>query len=74
MIVLSRKRIGIILTSIFIAVFAFSFNTADISDQNVETKENREIVQTATTPVSGKVVVLDAGHGVPDEGIFWLTL
>ena len=34
------------------------------------TKKNREIgdaVQVTTLPVSGKVVILDAGHGTPDE-------
>lgn len=34
------------------------------------TKKKREIgeaVQVTTLPVSGKVVVLDAGHGTPDE-------
>ena len=33
-------------------------------------KKNREIgdaVQVATLPVSEKVVILDAGHGTPDE-------
>lgn len=33
-------------------------------------KKNREIgeaVQVTTLPVSGKVVILDAGHGTPDE-------
>ena len=74
MIVLSRKRLGILLTSIFIAVFAFSFKTADNSVQDGKTKENMQAIQTTTTPVSGKVVVLDAGHGVPDEGIYLLTL
>ena len=68
MIVLSRKRMNIVLTSIFIAVFTFSFRIAGNTEKEGNTKENVEIVQTATTPVSGKVVVLDAGHGVPDEG------
>ena len=34
------------------------------------TRKNREIgeaVQVTTLPVSGKVVILDAGHGTPDE-------
>lgn len=34
------------------------------------TKKNREIgdaVQVTTLPASGKVVILDAGHGTPDE-------
>ena len=33
------------------------------------TRKNREIgeaVQVTTLPVSGKVVILDAGHGTPD--------
>lgn len=33
-------------------------------------KKNREIgdaVQVTSLPVSGKVVILDAGHGAPDE-------
>ena len=68
MIVLSRKKLGILLTSIFIAVFAFSFKTADNMRQDIKARENTQVVQTTTTPVSGKVVVLDAGHGVPDEG------
>ena len=35
-------------------------------------KKNREIgeaVQVTTLPVSGKVVILDAGHGTPDVGV-----
>lgn len=34
------------------------------------TRKKREIgeaVQVTTLPVSGKVVILDAGHGTPDE-------
>ena len=30
--------------------------------------ESSNTVETTSTPVSGKTVVLDAGHGVPDEG------
>lgn len=29
---------------------------------------DKELVQTMTLPVSNKVIVLDAGHGTPDEG------
>lgn len=35
------------------------------------TRKNREIgeaIQVMSLPVSGKVVILDAGHGAPDEG------
>ncbi len=34
------------------------------------TRKNREIgeaIQVMSLPVSGKVVILDAGHGAPDE-------
>ena len=40
-------------------------------------KENRNIgeaVQVTSLPVSGKVIVLDAGHGTPDEGDKMLKL
>ena len=58
MIILNRKRLAIILSCMIIAVFAFTFQVAD---QN-------KTVQTVTLPVSNKVIVLDAGHGKPDEG------
>ena len=47
---------------IFISIFAFSFQIADKNEKNIDT------LQATSTPVSGKVIVLDAGHGVPDEG------
>lgn len=59
MIVLSRKRISLIVLCVFISVFTFMFTTAK-KDENTQT--------TVTLPVSGKIVILDAGHGVPDEG------
>ena len=67
MIVLTKKRIGIILTSVLIAIFAFSFKVAE-NRQNTSDTPIGSTVQVSSTPVSGKVVVLDAGHGVPDEG------
>ncbi len=57
MIVLSKKRIMIIASTIMVAFFAFA----------VQNKEKNNSVQTVTLPVTNKVVVLDAGHGVPDE-------
>lgn len=58
MIVLTRKRLGIISSMLLIAVFAFVFQTASIKNS----------VQTVSLPVSNKIIVLDAGHGKPDEG------
>ena len=60
MVVLSKKRISIIVCCVFVAIFAFMLSTAPNNDE--------DIVQTVTLPVSGKTVVVDAGHGAPDEG------
>ena len=59
MIVLNKKRISIILSAIFISLFTFLF----VSEKN--TKDST--IPTVSLPVSGKTIVLDAGHGVPDE-------
>ena len=70
MIVITRKRIQIILSCLFIAIFAFSFQIANNGNElGKNTNEQQEsTVQTTATPVSGKTIVVDAGHGVPDEG------
>ena len=52
MIVLSKKRIYIMLSIIIVATLAFSFKIAD----------KNKTVQTVALPVSNKVIVLDAGH------------
>ncbi len=58
MIILNGKRLSLIALLVFSAVFVFTFQKANLP----------ETVQTVTLPVSGKVIVLDAGHGKPDEG------
>ena len=57
MIVLNKKVIRIFILGIFVFTLGFAF----ISDQ-------KEIVPTVSLPVSGKTIVIDAGHGKPDEG------
>ena len=57
MIVLNKKTIRIFVLSIFVVALGFAF----ISDQ-------KEVVPTVSLPVSGKTIVIDAGHGKPDEG------
>ena len=52
MIILDKKRLGIIAGILLVAVFVFTFQTAKTGD----------IVQTVSLPVSSKVIVLDAGH------------
>lgn len=70
MLVINKKRIKIITTGVLIALFAFTFQIAkkEVSTQTNKEVANNETVQTTATPASGKTVVLDAGHGVPDEG------
>lgn len=59
MIIINKKRITAILTCILIGVFVFILQTGE---------KEKEIIETVTLPVSGKTVVIDAGHGIPDEG------
>ncbi len=67
MIVINKKRIQIILSCIAIAIFAFAFPIiSKEKEEKNETKQNA--IATTATPVSGKTIVIDAGHGVPDEG------
>ena len=63
MIVLNKKRITIMLLGVFLSVVVCIF----VSD-------SRSIVPTVSLPVSGKTIVVDAGHGKPDEGDFELKL
>ena len=51
MIVLNKKTIRIFVFSIFVFALSFAF----ISDQ-------KESVPTVSLPVSGKTIVIDAGH------------
>ena len=64
MLMVSKKRIKIIASCILIALFTFSFQ---IASQNNQRNEAEKTIETTSTPVSGKTVVLDAGHGEPDE-------
>jgi N-acetylmuramoyl-L-alanine amidase len=67
MLILNRKRILLVLSSVFVAIFAFMFSTENTSNLN-------GTVETVSLPVSGKTIVVDAGHGVPDEGDKMLKL
>ena len=57
MLVLNKRKIRMIVLGIFVLVFGFAF----ICDK-------KESVPTVSLPVSGKTIVIDAGHGKPDEG------
>ena len=67
MIVINKKRISIIVICLILGFFTYSYEGTKI-------KLDQEIQETTSTTISGKVIVLDAGHGVPDEGDCLLTL
>lgn len=58
MIVIDRKKINLLLIGIccFSALLCTNINSVEKS------------VLTSATPVTNRVIVLDAGHGKPDEG------
>lgn len=58
MIVLNKKRLLAIISMVCVSIFAFSFHIA----------KEEKTVETVTLPVTNKTIVIDAGHGVPDEG------
>ena len=58
MLVLNKKKLSFIVSGIFLIIFAFLFM--------IGKKEEYEI-PTVSLPISGKCIVLDAGHGIPDE-------
>ena len=61
MLVIRRKKIRYVVLGIFAVfmVMAISLSSKDM---------DKKYIETVSLPVSGKVVVVDAGHGVPDEG------
>ena len=62
MLILSKKRIAVMLCLVFISLYAFSFKISNDSNNINQT------IQTVSLPVSGRTVIVDAGHGTPDEG------
>ena len=67
MFVINKKRIQIMLSAIFVSVLVFGVQ--------ISLKEKGELtVETTSTPTSNKTIVVDAGHGTPDERNSLLTL
>ena len=61
MIVLNKKRLVLVVSCIFLSIFVFMLTSTNENGQN-------DYISTVSLPVSGKTVVIDAGHGIPDEG------
>ena len=58
MILLEKRRLLFVISMVFVSLFSYLFALT----------YNKETVQTMSLPVTGKVVVLDAGHGGEDGG------
>ena len=55
---ISKKKLNYMITIIIIFIFSFTFKIA----------KEEESINISSAPVSEKIIVLDAGHGIPDEG------
>ena len=60
MIIISKKRISFIIIVLVVTVFSYGITTMN--------SKNKEAIATTSLPVSNKTIILDAGHGKPDEG------
>lgn len=63
MIIIQKKRVIFIA---FCVIFAFSFWIA--KDFTEQYSKNMKTIETVSTPATDKIIVLDAGHGIPDGG------
>lgn len=61
MYVISKKRISMVLMCLLLGISVYLY-------QGTEKSSDEIIQETTSVPVSSKVIVIDAGHGVPDEG------
>ena len=68
MLILSKKRITVMLCIIFISLYAFTYRVINNNFTQIQNVQLEKTVETVSTPVSNKVVIVDAGHGTPDEG------
>lgn len=61
MVMIGRKRMAWLGGMVLLALVCFTF-------QNAKLEEKNTAVPTVALPVTNRVIVLDAGHGKPDEG------
>ena len=71
MIILTKKKILYAIGIIVMFIFAYMVTGYNVNNSN---KSKIKTVQTVALPVNNKVIVIDAGHGVPDERSCLLTL
>jgi len=65
MIILTKKKILYTLGIITIFIFVYAITGYNVTNDSIK---EIETIQTVALPVDNKVIVIDAGHGKPDEG------
>ena len=63
---LDKKRVFIIFFAIIVSFGVYISESGQKDTKNNE-RNIGEAVQVTSLPVSGKTIILDAGHGTPDE-------
>ena len=61
MVIISKKRLIFVLS-----VMCLVICTCIVTNEIIN--ENKNAIETVALPVTNKVIVIDAGHGKPDEG------
>ena len=65
MIIITRKKIFYILGIISMFIFIYAITAYNVSNNS---KKEIKTIETVALPVDSKVIIIDAGHGAPDEG------
>lgn len=65
MIIVTKKKMLYTLGIITIFIFAYAITGYNVTN---DSRKEIETIQTVALPVDNKVIVIDAGHGKPDEG------
>ena len=60
MFVINRKKISIVALCLMLGIFVYTYQSAKLN-------RSTELKETTSIPTSNKVIVVDAGHGKPDE-------
>ena len=67
MVIIHKKRIQIIVMCLLISIISFAMQIAKDTNKTQDNTNTNNTIQTTATPVSGKTIIVDAGHGTPDE-------
>lgn len=68
MIILSKKKILYTIGIVSMFIFTYMITAYNVSNSNKNDEFDIKTVQTVALPVDKKVIIIDAGHGKPDEG------